>query len=63
MSITLTRITPTQHQSAIEWIMIAIVDSHWVNNLTPQQAYRLVQAGYSGGWSGFVTDLGDDNWC
>jgi len=60
MAITLTKITPTQHLSAVEWIEDSFVGN--VTNLTPNRAYQVVQRHYDGGWDQFLTDLGDDSW-
>lgn len=62
MSITLTKITPVQHASAIEWLACAFDGATWVDTLTPNRAWREIQNWYDGGWPQFVEDLGDDNW-
>lgn len=60
MSITLTKITPDQHTSAVHWIMDAFPhqeeEARW---LSPQQAYRVVQHQYDGGWVQFLADSGE----
>lgn len=63
MSITLARITPVQHASAVEWITCAFdLEDGDLGRLSPNQVHRTMQQRYSGGWEGFVADLGDDNW-
>ena len=55
MSITLTKITDDQHESAVDWISCLYPVGYTVT-LTPQQAYRVVQRHYDGGWAQFVID-------
>lgn len=63
MAITLIKITPRQHTSAVAWIGDAFrYNTGWSRGYTAQQAYRIIQHRYSGGWTGFLRDLGDDIW-
>lgn len=64
MSITLTKITPEQHASAVDWLTDALEGhlwtgsetSTWITRLTPSQAYSQIMNWYSGGWAQFVID-------
>ena len=60
MSITLTKITDRQHRSAVEWIECWCERS--VSHLSAQKIWKIMEREYSGGWAGFVIDLGNDDW-
>lgn len=57
MSITLTKITPTQHTSAVKWITVVLHGEDWTDT-TPQECYRVIDTWYDGGWPQFILDLG-----
>lgn len=57
MSVTLAKITPAQHISAVEWITEAFdLANGDLSALTAQQIYRTIQQRYDGGWNQFVAD-------
>ena len=63
MAITLTKITPIQHASAVAWITDAFrLAEGDLDDLTAQQIHKIIQQRYSDGWSGFLFDLGADTW-
>lgn len=57
MAITLTKITPQHHLSALRWIRA--VNSPYQGEsgpLTANQAWRIIERLYLGGWAQFVAD-------
>lgn len=59
MSITLTKISTMEYMTAVGWIVDTFPGQEVeATHLTPQQAYRVVQRHYDGGWKQFLSDLG-----
>lgn len=57
MAITLAKITPQEHLSAIHWIIDAFPhQEEEAYNLSASQAYRVIKRHYDGGWAQFVAD-------